>query len=88
MILSSTVRKLAAARATIYRVDVPAHKVSMPTPDGSTRIHDVPAYREWFATRAAAEKGAEAFRGFGLFGVPEATITPEVCTMETHYWNT
>ncbi len=83
MILSSTVRKLAAQGATIYRVDVPAHTVKM-----GESSHSVPAYREHFATKAAAEKAADTWRGFASMGVPEPTITPEPCTMEAHYWRT
>jgi hypothetical protein len=83
MILSSTVRKLAEKWATIYRVDVPAHTVTM-----GENSHEVPAYREWFATMGQAEKRADTFREFAAFGVPEPTITPELCTMEAHYLNT
>ena len=84
MILSSTVRKLAAKSATIYRVDVPAHKVTI----GETTFHDVPAYREYFATLAQAENACLTFRPFASLGVPTPTISAETCTMEAHYWNT
>lgn len=80
MILSSTLRKLAEKGATIHRVDVPAHAVTV----GENTVQ-FPAHHQYFATRAQADKwAAESV----AFSDAKATISEETATMEKHYWNT
>lgn len=82
MILSSTLRKLAEKAATIYRVDVPAHSITI----GGKTV-SFPMHHQYFATRPQADKFAAESVLFAGDSV-HATITPETASMDRHYWNT
>jgi|GEM_PF-2505918 len=73
MILCTTVKKLAAAGAMIYRVDIPAY---------AFKGNSIGAFTDFFANPKAAEKLATANLPFGG---ARGIVTAVPCTMADHY---
>jgi len=76
MILCTTIKKLAAAGATIYRVDVPAY---------AFKGNSIGAFTDFFASPKAAEKLATATLPFGG---ARGIVSAVPCTMSAHYMRT